>query len=109
MMNLKEIVSILWMVLRNLPLILQLIGRIREAFDPKKVSEALETLNELMGRIAPPAPAADSAGSDPANPEGDKRKRWLRFKNRIHVAGIVSDADAQELCNQYHPNNKEIA
>jgi hypothetical protein len=96
-------------VFRNLPLILQLIGRIREAFDPKKVSEALETLNELIGNIAPPAPTADSAGDNPANLEGEKRKRWLRFKNRINVAGIVSDTDAQEFCNQYHSNHEEIA
>ena len=108
-MNMKEIVSLLWIVLRNLPLILQLIGRIREAFDPKKVSEALESLDELIGRIAPPAPTADSAGHKPANLEGEKRKRWLRFKNRINVAGIVSDTDAQAFCNQYHSNNEELA
>jgi len=108
-MTMKEIVSILWMVLQNLPLIFKLIGRIREAFDPKKVSEALETLNELIGRIAPPAPTTDSAGDNPANLEGEKRKRWLRFKNRVNVAGIVTDADAQEFCNLYHVKHEELA
>jgi hypothetical protein len=104
-MNIKNISSVLWTVLCNLPMILALIGKIREAFDSQKVSEVLGTLQELITKIAPPAPTADSTGETPANLEAEKQKRWLRFRDRIKVAKTINDKETYDFCSTHYLNN----
>jgi hypothetical protein len=48
--------SVLCCVLRYLPLILNLIGRMREAFDPEKIPEVIKAFQELIAKITPPFP-----------------------------------------------------
>jgi hypothetical protein len=111
--------STIWTLLWNLPTILALIGTIREAFQSERVQEALATINELIAKICPPAPTAESGGKEPTggrgqqhspvNPDGEKRRRWLRFRNRINVAQNLSDAEAHEFCVQHNINLYELA
>ena len=90
--------SVLCCVLRYLPLILNLIGRIREAFDPEKIPEVIKAFQELIAKITP---AAGSAGETPANPAEEKKRRWRRLKTRLDVAGAITDTEAQEFCSTY--------
>jgi len=90
--------SVLFCVLRYLPLILNLIGRIRQAFDPDKVPEVIKAFQELIAKIAP---TAESTGETPANPAGKQKQRWRRLKTRLDVASAISDTEAQEFCSTY--------
>ena len=100
-MKVTALFSVLCCVLRYLPLILNLIGRMREAFDPEKIPEVIKAFQELIAKIAPPAPTTESAGETPANPAGEKKQRWRRLKTRLDVAGALSDTEAQEFCSTY--------
>lgn len=93
--------SVLCCVLRYLPLILNLIGKMREAFDPEKIPEVIKAFQELIAKMTPPAPAVDSAGTTPANPAGERTRRWRRLKTRLDVAGAITDIEAQEFCSTY--------
>jgi len=97
------------MVLRYLPSIMTFIGKLQEVFGSEAVQEAIKAFNEFVGKIAPPAPATDSAGTVPVNNQKEQRRRLFRFRNRLEVAGIITDTEAQEFCAQYHSNPYEIA
>jgi len=92
-----------------LPALFTLVVKIRAAFGSEAVQEALKALGGLIDKIAPSAPMTDGTGNTPANPEREKRRRFFRFRNRLEVAGIITDAEAQELCVQHHSNPQEIA
>jgi hypothetical protein len=98
-MKTTSFVSVLFCVLRHLPLILNLIGRIREAFNSEKVPEVIKAFQELITTITP---ATGSAGETPANPAGERTRRWRRLKTRLDVASAISDTEAQEFCSTYH-------
>jgi hypothetical protein len=100
-MKTTALVSVLFYTLRYLPLILNLIGQIREAFNPDKVPEVIKAFNELIVKIAPHAPTTDSVGTQSVNPVGEKKRRWRRLKTRLDVACTISDDEAQEFCNTY--------
>jgi len=105
------ILSLLWMFARNTPAILRhlpaaivLIGRIRAVFGSEAVQEFMKALYAFINRIAPPVPTTDSTGTIPANPKQEQRRRLFRFRNRLEVAGILTDAETQELCARHSTN-----
>ena len=83
-------------ILQHLPAALVLIGKIRDAFGSEAVQEALKALQALIDKLSPPTPQVDRV--DPTNPKQEKRRRLFRFRNRLEVAGILTDTEAQELC-----------
>ena len=100
------VLSLLWTVarctpaiLRHLPAALVLIGKIRNAFGSEAVQEVLKAFQALIDKSSPPTPQADRV--NPAIPKREKRRRLFRFRNRLEVAGIISDTEAQELCAQH--------
>jgi len=116
MKTLFLVLSLLWAfarctpaILRHLPAALVLIGKIRAVFGSEAVQELMKALNAFIDRVAPPAPTIDGTGTIPANLKKEQRRRIFRFRNRLEVAGIITDAEAQELCAQYHSNPYEIA
>jgi hypothetical protein len=100
-MKVTALFSVLCGFLLYLPLILNLIGRIREAFDPEKIPEVIKAFQELIAKMTPPAPTAESTGTTPANSTGEKKQRWRRLKTRLDVAGAITDTEAQEFCSTY--------
>jgi hypothetical protein len=110
------ILSLLWMVTRNTPAILRhlpaalvLIGKIRAVFGSEAVQEFMTALHTFIDRIAPPAQAADGTGTTQTPPKQERRRRFFRLRDRLEVAGIITDAEAQELCAQHYSNPSEIA
>jgi len=108
------ILSLLWAIarctptiLRHLPAALVLIGKIRDAFGSEAVQEALKAFQTLIDKFSPSTPPEDRV--IPANPNQEKRRKLFRFRNRLEIAGIITDAEAQELCAQHHSNPYEIA
>jgi len=110
------VLSLLWMFARNTPAILRhlpaaiaLIGKIRTVFGSEAVQEFMRALHAFINRMAPPGPTTDSTGTIPANPKQEQRRRLFRFRNRLEVAGILTDTEAQEICAQYHLKPYEMA
>ena len=106
MKTLSLVLSLLWTVarrtpaiLRHLPAALVLIGKIREAFGSESVQEILKAFQALIDNLSPPTPQADR--DIPAPPKQEQRRRLFRFRNRLEVAGILTDTEAQELCAQH--------
>jgi hypothetical protein len=81
-------------LLYNLPKIIALSKMVIELFGSKQFQEVLIALGVFFGKIAPPAPTADSAGTIPANNEQEKQRRFFRLRNRLDVAGIMTDREA---------------
>ena len=81
-------------ILRHLPAALALIGKIRDAFGSAAVQEFLKALHAFIDQMSPPTPTVN--GGD--NPKQEQRRRLFRFRNRLEVAGILTDTEAQELC-----------
>ena len=103
------IIRYFFVVLRYLPTLIAFMGRLQEVFGSEAVQELMKALNAFIDRVAPPAPTIDGTGTIPANLKKEQRRRIFRFRNRLEVAGIITDAEAQELCAQYHSNPYEIA
>ena len=95
----KTITTIL-SVIRYLPAVIAFIGKLREAFGSEKVQEAIQALNDFIGKIAPPAPTTDSTGTISANTEKEKQRRFGRLINRTRLAGRVTDREIQTICQQ---------
>ena len=89
-------------ILRHLPAALALIGKIRTVFGSETVQDLLKALNAFIDRIAPPAPTTNSTGTIQANPRQERRRRIFRFRNRLEVAGMMTDEETQQLCDQHH-------
>ena len=85
-------------ILRQFPAAFTLIGKIQAVFGSEAVQELLEALHVFIDRLSPPAPTTDDAGDIPANPKQEQRRRLFRFRDRLNVAGIITDAEAQEIC-----------
>ena len=109
--NTPTILSLLWAIarctpaiLRHLPAALVLIGKIRAVFGSEAVQEFMKALHAFIDRIAPPAQATDGTGTIPTPPKQERRRRLFRFRNRLEVAGTITDAEALELCAQHHSN-----
>ena len=92
-------------ILAALPTAFALIGKIREVFGNEQIKEVIKAFGEFIDKIAPPVPATENTTNIPANPEREKRRRLFRFRNRIDVAGMMTDDEAQTLCDQYHTKN----
>jgi len=106
--NTPTVLSLLWLFARNTPAILRhlpaaiaLIGRIRAVFGSEAVQEFMKALDAFINRMAPPIPTTDSTGTIPANPKQEQRRRLFRFRNRLEVAGILTDTEARELCARH--------
>ena len=97
----------LFVVLRYLPAMIAFIGKLQEVFGSEAMQELMKALHAFINRIAPPIPAAD--GVIPVNTKQEKRRRLFQFRNRLEVAGILTDAEAQEFCAQHHFNPYEMA
>jgi hypothetical protein len=103
--NTPTVLSLLWMFARNTPTILRhlpaaiaLIGKIRAVFGSEAVQEFMKALHTFINRVAPPVPTTDSTGIIQTNPKQEQRRRLFQFRNRLEAAGILTDAEAQELC-----------
>jgi len=83
-------------ILRHLPAAFVLIGKIREAFGSEAVQEALKAFQALIDKLSPPTPQADR--DIPAPPKQEKRRRLFRFRNRLEVAGAITDHEAETIC-----------
>jgi hypothetical protein len=106
-------VTALWTMIQFLPTLLVLITKAKEVFGSEQMKEFVQSVVDLLRKVASSAPTADSAGTKPANIEEEKRRRWFQYKNRIKVAELVSDSEAREICYQnntvYHDPNYELA
>ena len=116
MKTLSLVLSTFWIVARNTPAILRhlpaalvLIGKIRAVVGSEAMQEFMKALHAFIDRIAPLTPATDGTGTIQTNPKQEQRRRLFRFRDRLEVAGIITDAEAQELCAQHHSNPYEIA
>ena len=101
------IIRYFFVVLRYLPTLIAFMGRLQEVFGSEAVQELMKALHAFINRIAPPTPATDK--SIPANTKQEKRRRLFQFRNRLEVAGMLTDAEAQELCAQHHFNPYKMA
>jgi len=90
-------------ILRHLPAALVLIGKIRAMFGSEAVQDALKALQVLIDRLPPPTPATD--GITPDNSNQARWRRFFRFRNRIIIASIITDTEAQEICDQHGLNS----
>jgi hypothetical protein len=95
--------SLLWVlarctpaILKYLPAALVLISKIRDAFGSEAVQEFMKALYTFIDQISSSAPIAD--GDTPDHPKQEQQRRLFRFRNRLTLAGIITDAEAQELC-----------
>ena len=107
------LLSLLWVlvrctpaILRQLPAALALINKIRAVFGSEAVQELVKALYAFIDQMTSSASIAD--GDTPDNPNQEQQRRLFRFRydrlrcdrfrNRLEVAGIITDAEAQEIC-----------
>lgn len=100
-------VATLWTIIRYLPAVYTLIGKIREALGDEKVQDAIGAFVKLVESVSPPAPSVDSAGENPHTPPAEKRKRLFRLKDRLKLASGITDKEVDEFACQrgYYRNN----
>jgi len=93
-------------ILRHLPAAFVLINKIRAVFGSEAVHELLKALQAFIDRVAPPAPTTDSTGDIQANPKREQRRRLFRFRDRLNIAGIITDSEAQEICASHYIDSR---
>ena len=111
MKTLFLILSTLWTLTRNtpafvrhLPSALALIGKIRAVFGSEAVQELMKALHAFIDRITPPTQATDGSGTIPVPPKQERRRRLFRFRDRLEVAGIITDDEAEKICALHTSN-----
>ena len=112
MKTLSLILSTGWMVVRHaptalyhVPAVIALIRKMVAAFGSDKVQEAIKAFSALLDKLTPPSPTTDSTGTSPTNLKREQRRRLFRFRNRLDVAGMITDDEVQEFCHQHHISN----
>jgi len=93
-------ITTLWTLAKYLPAAMQLLTLIRETVGDERVQEIIRAVQELLGKVSPPPPTAESGGTVPAVPLGqEQQRRFLRFMNRTKVAGSLTDQQVYEVCS----------
>jgi hypothetical protein len=59
----------------------------------------MKALHAFIDRVALPTPTTDRTIQ--TNPKKERRRRIFQFRNRLDVAGIITDEEAQEFCAQH--------
>ena len=99
--------STLWTIFWNSPKLFAFIMQIVKFYGSEQFQEVLTAIGNLLRQLAPPAPTADSAGTIPANPEQEQRRRLLRLRDRLNIAGRITDRDVQTICETFQINPQE--
>ena len=104
-------VSYVSLILYYLPSVLALFTKIRAVFGSESVQEVIKAWGELIDKVAPPAPTADSTGTIPADLKREQRRRFFRFMDRTKVAGTMTDGEVQVACTalKITPCEMEVA
>ena len=90
------------LALRYLPSALSLLTKIRAVFGSESVQEVLKAWSEFIDKVAPPAPAADGAGTLPDESKREQRRRFFRFMDRTKAAGCMTDGEVRIACTAHH-------
>ena len=93
----KTTVRYLLVVLYYVPTAISLIRKFIAVFGSEEMKEAFSALKDFLGKIAPPAPTADSIGTVPANQKREYRRRLFRFANRLNLFGAITDYEEHSL------------
>ena len=113
MTNIFQSLSVLWTVARNtpavlrhLPTIILLIGKIREAFASEQVKEVLKAFIDLIGKSEVQHDSVDNTKSD--DEKDNQRRRFRRFRNRMDVACDLSDGEVCNYCVTKNYKQKDL-
>jgi hypothetical protein len=112
MKTFTTLLSLLWSgmrnsptLIKNLPTIILLLGKIREVCASEPFQDTLKMFFGLFGKDSSEEIEQDSS----ANKEERQRWRFLRFRNRVEVASNMTDSQAQFFCAQRSTHNNETA
>ena len=110
-----KILPLLWTVIRSspkaayyvsqvlyyLPTALALFAKIRKVFGSEDMQDVIQAWGEFIDKVIPPAPTADSAGTIPADLKRERRWRFFQYKNRMKVAGAMTDGEVHIACTAH--------